>query len=206
MRLVLVSSCVSCLLVVLRGRVFSFRRSFVVRSSFSRRLRVRLRSIVPASRFLRLVCACRVIGAIALMGYEMRNRVVSWGRGMIGNGVRLFVVLVLLACPPFARRDTIVEAATPPPACLLAGVFFSIWGWMGERGEDGEAAVRMMRQARPGIIAATAERGNKAPPTLRGRLRYPSRRLLAVDERMRRRRSHGNATRVGETTRRPPHG
>lgn len=119
MRLVLVSSCVSCLLVVLRGRVFSFRRSFVVRSSFSRRLRVRLRSIVPASRFLRLVCACRVSGAIALMGYEMRNRVVSWGRGMIGNGVRLFVVLVLLACPPFARRDTIVEAATPPP-CLLA--------------------------------------------------------------------------------------
>lgn len=90
-----------------------------------------------ASRSCVSLCACRVSGAIALMGYEMRNRVVSWGRGMIGNGVRLFLVLVLLAGPPFARRDTIVEAATPPPACLLAGVFFSIWGWMGERGEDG---------------------------------------------------------------------
>lgn len=54
----------------------------------------------------------------------------------------------------------------------------------------GETAVRMMRHACPGIIAATAERGNKTTPTLRGRLRYPSRRLLAVDERMRLRRYH----------------
>lgn len=125
-----------------------------------------------------------------MMGYEMRNRVVSWGRGMIGNGVRLFVVLVLLACPPFARRDTIVEAATPPPACLLAVVFFSIWGWMGERGADGETAVRMMRHARPGIIAATAERENKANAHATRPTRSPVSCLLAVDERMRRRRYH----------------
>ena len=92
--------------------------------------------------------------------------------------MRPSVVLVLLACPPFARLDTIVEAATPPPACLLAGVFFSIWGWMGERGADGETAVRMMRHARPGIIAATAERENKIHAYATRPPRYPCR-LLA---------------------------
>lgn len=42
------------------------------------------------------------------------------------NVARLFVVFVLLVCPPFAhaRRDTIAEAAMLILACLLAGFSF----------------------------------------------------------------------------------
>lgn len=61
---------------------------------------------------------------------------------------------------------------------------------MGERGADGETAVRMMRHARPGIIAATAERENKTNAHATRPTRSPVSCLLAVDERMRRRRYH----------------
>lgn len=145
--------CVSCLLVVLRGRAFSFRRSPVVP----------VFAFVPFHRFrrlvLRLVCACRETGR-CVDGACDGTRGVVVGRVMIwmGRGRSPFSsCLLVLRCPPgYDRRDR-----PALPVCLLAVLSFR-YGDGYEARHGWETVVRMTRHARLDIIAAPAERGNAA--------------------------------------------
>lgn len=80
----------------------------VVSSSCVRRLVLACRPVVLSSRRrasrrpASVVVSSCVLSCLSWDGAVVlcdETRVVSWDRGMIGNGVRLFVVLVLLACP-----------------------------------------------------------------------------------------------------------
>ena len=128
--------CVSCLLVVLRGRAFSFRRSPVVP----------VFAFVPFHRFrrlvLRLVCACRetgrcVDGACDGTRGVVVSRVMIW----MGRGRSPFSsCLLVLRCPPgYDRRDR-----PALPVCLLAVLSFR-YGDGYEARHGWETAVRMTR-------------------------------------------------------------